>query len=263
MEALVHLKGDEWDGVALSPVDARSQTHWINKLSDVTNVVTFDTDAELSDRQSHVGASNFSAGRACARIVGEALPEGGKVAILIANQTQENLIDRKGGFQENLSRLANDVEDESSGPRLTIVAFLEDGGDDKKCAENIRQTLEEHPDLDAFVGLNARHGPVLLDVLGELDKLDEIKLVTFDATPATLDGIAAGHIYATIAQDQFKYGYEAVKILATLAHGDDTAIPIVGRGSNYIGFEAVTQENLEEFRSRIRNQPAADKDTAG
>ena len=67
MEILMNLAPDV-DGIALSPIDAAGQTHLINKLVEKMRVVTFDSDAELSERHSHVGTSNFSAGRTCANL---------------------------------------------------------------------------------------------------------------------------------------------------------------------------------------------------
>ncbi|HMQ28077.1 MAG TPA: acetyl-CoA C-acyltransferase, partial [Acidimicrobiales bacterium] len=67
--------------------------------------------------------SNFSAGRTCARLVGEALPRGGKVAVLLINQTQENLIERKSGFAERIEQMSDDtlpdgtVVSKDDGPR--------------------------------------------------------------------------------------------------------------------------------------------------
>ena len=112
-------------------------------------------------------------------------------------------------------------------------------------------------DLACFVGMNARHGPVLLKVLGELNKLGQIKLVTFDAADETLNGIEAGHIYATIAQDPYNFGFEAVKTLSELCHGHGTDLPIVGKGSNFVGAEAIRQENLEKFRGLLRARQEA------
>ena len=63
--------------------------------------------------------------------------------------------------------------------------------------------------------MNAQHGPILLRVLRDLDKLGKIKLVTFDDDEQTLGGLESGDIYATIAQDPYKYGYEAVDMLAS------------------------------------------------
>jgi ribose transport system substrate-binding protein len=229
----------------------------INSLVKKVRVVTFDSDAEESDRHSHIGTSNFSAGGACARLVSEALPEGGKVAVLLANLTKENLLDRKSGFQDRLTRLADDTEQPDADPRFTIVGFYEDGGSDEKCNQNIRDALAKHADLACFVGLNARHGPVLLRVLGEMNQLGKIKLVTFDAADETLDGIEAGNIYATIAQDPYNFGFEAVRTLSDLCHGHGTELPIVGKGSNYVGAEAIRQTNLPKFRALLKQRQQA------
>jgi ribose transport system substrate-binding protein len=100
--------------------------------------------------------------------------------------------------------------------------------------------------------MNARHGPILLTVLEELGKLGQIKLVTFDYGDETLDGIEAGHIYATIAQDPYMYGYEAVATLAHLCRGDETSVPIVGKGSTYVGAEPISRESIDAFRARLK-----------
>ena len=57
--------------------------------------------------------------------------------------------------------------------KFTIVGYFEDNGDMEKCAEIIRDTLTKNPDLAGIVGMNARHGPTLLKVLGELEKLGQ------------------------------------------------------------------------------------------
>jgi len=260
-QLLIELNGENLGGVAISPLNAEGQTRLINELADHVNVVTFDSDASLSERQCYVGTSNFSAGKMCGRLVREALPEGGKVAVLMANQTKANLIERRGGLSEALY-LASEVkeptgEDEESEKdlvRYEIVEYLVDEGNLERAAELIRETLEEHPDLNCFVGLNARHGPVLLEVLEEEGKLGEIQLVTFDEAEETLKGVEEGHIYATIAQDPYMYGYQSVRILHSLYGGDDTTLPIVGRGSIYVGAEAIYQEDVEAFRKKLQER---------
>jgi ribose transport system substrate-binding protein len=253
MEILAHLDGEP-DGLALSPVDSEGQTHLINELADKMRVVTFDSDAELSERHSHIGASNFSAGRACARLVGDAVPAGGKIAVLLANQTQENLIDRKGGFRERIEQMTGDEGADGKPVEFTIVGYYEDGGDEAKCRENILEVLKENPDLACFVGMNAMHGPLLLQELKAAGQLGKLKLVTFDTEDETLDGIEQGYIHATIAQDPYKYGYEAVNTLVMLCKGEGTELPIVGRGATYVGVEAIRQENLQKFRDAMRGR---------
>jgi ribose transport system substrate-binding protein len=244
------------DGVAVSPLDAAGQTQLINKIAQRTNVVTFDSDAQESHRLSHIGTGNQSAGAACARLVREAVPNGGKVAVLLANLTKENMVDRKNGFQERIAEVSDDSKDRA-GPKYVVVDYLIDNGSADTCAKNIRETLKKQPDLACFVGMNAQHGRVLVKTLGELGKLDQVKLVTFDVAEETLAGVEAGHIYATLAQDPYQFGYDAVQTLAAIAHGDETGVPIVGRGSLYVSAEPIKKENVRDFRERMKKRQAA------
>lgn len=189
----------------------------------------------------------------CVQLTSKAIPEGGKILILLANLTKKNLIDRKAGFEEAIRAIsANDSEDAKT-PDLVVTDYLVDKGDTELTKQNIRDTLKDHPDLACIVGMNAQHGPIILDVLRDNEKLGEVKVVAFDEAPATLDGIETGHIYATIAQDPYRYGFETVRILATLCRGEGSEVPIVGGGTVYVNAEAISKENLSEFRERLQS----------
>ncbi len=248
-EILKEIDPTAVDGVAISPLDAEGQTPLINDLAKQALVVTFDSDAPDSARQGYVGTSNFGAGRTCARLLPDAIPQGGKVAVILANLTKDNLIDRTGGFQEALSQLAAD----DSKPKYEVVDILVDDGSDEQGTKLIHETLAKHGDLACFVGMNARHGPLLMRVLKDEDRLGKITVITFDDAPATLDGLAAGHIYATLAQDPFRYGYEAVRMLAELNRADAAYRP-VSKTTYSVNVETVRLDGLEKYRARHSGQ---------
>ena len=167
-------------------------------------------------------------------------------------------MDRKLGFAEALGRGDDDAETleedpavDRPAPHLEVVGYLIDDGRNAKCEQLIRDTLTQHPDLACFVGMNARHGPILLKVLGEEGKLGAIKLITFDEAAETLDGIEQGFVHATVAQDPYQYGYEAVRMLASLSRNAGRSIPIVGKGSLHVPTEAIHKEQLSTFRARL------------
>jgi ribose transport system substrate-binding protein len=262
LQILKKVDAAKTGGVAVSPLDAAGQTELINGLAKDLFVVTFDSDAPDSERVGYVGTSNFAAGRVCARLVAEALPDGGKIAVLMANETKDNLQDRKGGLQEVLGQLnmrpGKTDDEDAAAAQWEVVDFLTDDGDDAKCAENIRQILASEPDVACFVGLNARHGPVLMDVLKAEDKLDKVKVVAFDEDPKTLDGVEAGHIYAAVVQDPYLFGYEAVHMLTKFCRGADEERPI-GAATFSVAVKTVRQENLDEYRAQLKARQSAAK----
>lgn len=252
-QSLLALDLDEVNGVAFSPVDPEGVTRLINTLAQQTLVVTLDADAPLSMRQCHIGTSNVAAGRLCARLVEEAVPDGGKVAVLLANVTKSTNIDRKSAFEKSLGR-DEDAPPSDEPSKYVLLEPLIDDGDDDKCRQLIKERLASDPDLACFVALNARQGPLLLEVLKAEGQLGKIKLITFDEAEETLRGIEDGHIFATIAQNPYMYGYETIRRLASLCRGEKDEVPIAGGGTIHVTAEAIRRENLDDFRKRLRER---------
>ena len=47
-----------------------------------------------------------------------------------------------------------------------------------------------------------------------------------------------------------------------IAHGDETSVPIVGRGSLYVTAEPVKRDNLKDFRDRMKKRESPSAKTA-
>jgi len=235
------------NGLGLSPLDADGQAGLINRIAQVTKVVTFDSDAPHTSRMTFVGTNNYVAGQLAARLVREALPNGGKIALLVVNLTKDNIQDRKTGFSDTL---ATAVE---QSPKIEVVDVLEDQGQTDRCAENIEKALANHPDLVGFVAMNGFQGPILIKTLRASGKLGKVKLVTFDDAPETIAGVEDGSIFATVVQDPYQFGYETVRILANLSRGDEMLKPI-GNSAFNVAPVAVKKDNLEEFRKKAESR---------
>jgi ribose transport system substrate-binding protein len=231
------------DGLAISPLDADSQTHPINALVRSINVVTFDADAPLSERQYYIGTSNFSAGQLIGELITEALPEGGSIVVLYANMTKNNMIERAEGFQHFLT--------EHPDAKIQVAGNLIDNGDVEVCKTNIRKAISENSDLSGIVGMNAHHGPLVLDVLEKDGMLGKVKVAAFDEEDKTLNGVLAGHIQGTVVQDPYMYGYEAIRKLVELHSGRAELVPIVGKGVVNIQCEIVRKDDVEAFRKKL------------
>jgi len=239
---LAELAGKEIDGVAVGPIDPDRQTTLINSLADKTTVVTVDSDVPGSRRMFYVGSSNYEAGGIAAELVQEALPGGGKVAVLLATKAKTNAAERYEGFEEALAE---------SDADYTIVDTGLDQGDYDKCREIVRAAVEEHPDLGAIVCTFGYHGPIALETLGKIEGGDGVRLIAFDEDPRVLEAIRDGRVYATIVQDPFLFGSKAIEMLHDVRSGKYLALPIAGRVDVGVHCSAIDGDNLDDFQDRL------------
>jgi ribose transport system substrate-binding protein len=194
-----------------------------------------------------VGANNYGAGQLAARLAREALPDGGKIVLLVVNLTKDNIQDRKNGFSDALAVAGGDAA------KIEVVDVLEDQGHPDQCSKNVSKALADHSDLAGFVAMNGSEGPILIKTLRENERLGKLKLVTFDDAPETIAGVEEGSIFATIVQDPYHFGYETVRMLADLSRSDEFHKPL-GLSTYTVSPFAVTKANLEEFRKTAQSR---------
>ncbi len=258
----------EVSGVAISPVDPSKQATLLNQVAKQTLLLTHDSDAPYTDRMCYIGTDNYQAGQDCAKLVKEAMPDGGSVMIFIGSVDQDNARLRRQGFiDELLDRTENPkgfdpVDQPLSAGKYTILGTKVDGFDMAAAKANPVKALEDHPDLGCMVGMFGYNSPLCLTALKEADKAGKVKLVAFDEHEATLQGIVDGDIHATLVQDPYQFGYQSVRILTRVARGDETVMPL--SGSLYFAVLPVRQDDVEAFKAKLNKQlgketPAAPK----
>jgi len=252
LQQLMNVDVKDLDGLAISPLDPAALTERLSEMAKSIKLVTYDSDAPNSNRLCYIGTNNFAAGKLCARMVKDALPEGGKIVVLFANSDKDNAVHRHEGFIEELNRTSGETEADT--PRYEVLATLHDNIDAERCAANIKQALTDYADINCFVGMFGYHGAALLETLSTVESTQSLKLIVFDEDERVLQGIADGTIYGTIVQDPYKYGYEAVRMLTALHAGRNNELPIADRGSLFLPCELVTKKNLSEFRARLNKR---------
>ena len=110
--------------------------------------------------------------------------------------------------------------------------------------------LARFPDIDGMIGLFAYNPPAIVNAVKGAGKLGEVAIIGFDEDAGTLQGIKDGHIFGTIVQNPYMYGYESVRVLAALARGDQSVVP----DNKFIDIPArkITPENVEAFHAELR-----------
>lgn len=226
-------------GIAISPKDPQNQIEMLNEAAAQVHLVTQDSDAPESDRACYIGTNNFDAGVAAGELIKEALPEGGRIMLFVGSLDAQNAQDRKRGIEQALA-----------GSDITIVDTRTDETDRSKAIANVQDTLVTHPDVGCLVGLWSYNGPAILNAVRDSGKLGQVKIVCFDEEEETLQGVRDGHIFGTIVQQPFEFGYESVKLLYEMAQGDFSRVP--PEKTIYIDTVKVTQENVDAFWRRLK-----------
>ncbi|MCA9247846.1 MAG: substrate-binding domain-containing protein [Planctomycetales bacterium] len=244
------------DGIAISPIDADNQQDLVNSVAKQVPLITHDSDAPGTDRLMYIGMDNYRAGRMAGQLVKKALPEGGKIVIFIGRLEQDNAKHRRQGTIDELLDRPSDtsrfdpVEGVIEGEKYTILATLVDQGKQEVAKEKAADAINAYPDMNAMVGLFEYNPPACYQALQQANKLGEIKLIGFDENELTLQAIKDGTCVGTVVQNPYEYGYQSVKILASLIKGDKSVIP----ESKFIDIEArmITADNVDEFWADLK-----------
>ena len=257
---LVQLDRKNYDGIAISPRSPNEQARIISQLAAQLFVVTVDNDAPQSVRHLYVGTDNVSAGKMAVELIKRALPNGGKIALFVGDNERQNARDRRQAVISQLSGVEEDprvdkvaLDQPIDTGKYTVVATYLDGGDPKMAVRNVKQAMQEHPDLECLVALYDYNGPACHEALADVDKLGKVKIVAFDENEPTLKGIENGDIVGTVVQDPFRYGYEAIRAL-TQMHNDKSMLTVPKRasGSILLSCAIVDRENVEEFHRQLK-----------
>lgn len=246
------------DGIAVSPIDAKNQTEFLNQVAERTKLVTHDSDAPDSDRLVYIGMDNYKAGRMCGELVKEVMPNGGTVMIFIGRMDQDNAKGRRQGLIDEL--LDRDYDPENydppgnilSGGGFEILGTLTDNFDRAKGKANVENTLSRYPDIQGMVGMFAFNPPLILEALEQAGKLGQVKVIGFDEDKQTLQGIIDGTIHGTVVQNPYLYGYRSIEVLQQVIAGNSSAIP----ENQFINIPArhIRKDNVEAFWADLKKQ---------
>jgi len=243
-------------GISVSPNDSVNQAAFFDELAGKVSVLTHDNDLPAgSKRLCYIGTDNYEAGKAAGDLVKEAMPDGGRVVIFVGKMDAQNAVERRQGVLDALSG-----QKDSKGPELGKYTLLDTMTDDvkqDKCKANVEDALVKYgdkPESLCLVGLWAYNPPAMLAAVQGAGLVGKVKMVGFDENEETLQGVKDGAIYGTIVQQPFEFGYQATKILASLARNDQSSIP--AGGVMHVPHRAIKSDNVDEFWTELKRLKA-------
>lgn len=233
------------DGIAIAPSNPEALEQVMRKATEAgILVITLDTPpVEGSVSRAYIGTDNYAAGRIAGETMVKLLPEGGKVGIVRGSDTALNALQRTAGFVAAV---------QDSG--IETLPPLNDHEDAAVALQLSSSLLSTHPNLRGAYGIYAYNGPAWATAVHEANAAGEIKIVCFDATSDSINGIKTGAIHAVIAQREYDMGYKSVQALALMArNGVESALDAIGAvdGAVNTGVDVVTAANLRKYEAQL------------
>ena len=226
-------------GIAVSPVDPKNQTLDLNEFAKRVLLITHDSDAPESNRACYIGTDNVAAGRQAGEVIKKALPDGGKIMVFVGTLDAQNAKDRFDGIKEVLK-----------GSKVEIIDCRTDDTDRVRAKANVLDTIVKYPDVACLVGLWSYNGPAILNAVKESGKVGKIKIVCFDEEDETLQGVRDGAIFATVVQQPYEFGYQAIKLMAKVVGGDQSAVP--ASKTIIVPTKEIAKDSVDEFWANLK-----------
>ncbi|HEY1533445.1 MAG TPA: substrate-binding domain-containing protein, partial [Polyangiaceae bacterium] len=149
-QILQNLASQGYDALAVSVIAPNDQLGVLNQVAAKTNLITFDSDADKSNRLLYIGTNNFAAGQALGERIVTLLPQGGKIAIFVGTLSADNATQRLNGIEAAIK-----------DKKIEIVDKREDNTDRAKARSNVEDIINAHKDLSLVVGLWNYNGPAI------------------------------------------------------------------------------------------------------
>ena len=220
------LLGSGIQGLAIAPNNPKTQEAVLNEAAGKVKLVTFDSDAPTTKRHGFVGTDDYAAGRIAASEVRAAMPDGAKILITVGSVDLTNGSDRRRGLIDELldrpfnrDSAAEPVDAKLEGKNYQIVATVVDNANVDATPGIITEALKKHPEVNCVVGLFSYSGPSAVKAAEAVGRKGQIKVIGFDESPDEQAAVRDGAVYSSILQNQYRCGYETVRVLAELVRG--------------------------------------------
>lgn len=209
---------DDIAAVIISPTSATNPAiaDELKKLKDKGIIIgCFDSDLDekiRSVREFYVGTDNIKGGRVLGTAAKNLRPDGGEYVQFVGLDGQQNAYQRMDGFQSAV------------GEKHVQKDRRVDNEDRARARDNVRDSIDQNPNLNILVGIWSYNAPAIVDVVKEKNVREKFTIVTFDAEPLAIEQMSNGMIDAMVVQNPFAMGYDSVKYAFAKLTGDDAAI---------------------------------------
>jgi ribose transport system substrate-binding protein len=224
------------DAVLVAPTDTKAMFAPIKQLADSgSKVVLVDTTLEQPDLAvSQIASDNIGGGKEAAKALAKLIGGKGKVFVVNVKPGISTTDQRAQGFEEEAKAL---------GLEYLGQDFSQD--QPEKAAAIVKAQLAKNPDIKGIFATNLFSAEGSASGLREAGKLDQVKIVGFDAGPKQVEDLKDGIVQALIAQQPAEIGKQGVQQAVAALNGDTTK-PEIGTG-----FTTITKDNLAQNQDAV------------
>lgn len=190
-------------GLILTPYNDDTIREELNKLiRSGIPVITVNSDAENVRRLAYVGSDYYNSGEAA----------GALMKLVTSGPVKLGIINGDNNILCHTQRISGFVDKLSEDSRFKVVCQGESFDDDKTGYELVSGMLRKHPELNAFYFTAAGvYGGCR--AIAEFAPGRDIKVITFDEVPSTVEMIQKNIITATICQEPYWQGAKSLDLM--------------------------------------------------
>lgn len=205
-----------YDAIFLNPVDSRSAGEGVKKAY-AAGIPVFTFDVRVADEEaqkivmSHIGSDNYQGGLLAGESMMKVTGDKGKIAIVSLPEITSCIL-RVDGFKDYLK------EHNSS---LQIVTELSGKGNRDAGYSVTTDILQTYSDLVGIFAVNDPSALGAYSAVVKADKLDQITVIGFDASPAGKQAVYDKMLYDTPRQFPRKMAVGTVQAFIDYLEGKD------------------------------------------
>ncbi|MDN3293842.1 substrate-binding domain-containing protein [Streptomyces ficellus] len=219
--------------VIVNPVDSDAVGPAVRAANKAdTPVIAADRGVNKATTATLVASDNAAGGRLAARTLADRLGGTGRIVILQGTAGTSASRERGAGFAEGLKAY----------PGIEIVAKQPADFDRTKGLDVMTNLLQAHPGITGVFAENDEMALGAVKALGAKAGRS-VAVVGFDGTPDGLKAVAAGTLYASIAQQPRELGAIAVRNAVKAARGEKIDAMVK------VPVKVVTKNNVAAFSS--------------
>ena len=232
-----------YDAIFLNPVDSRSAGEGVKKAYSA-GIPVFTFDVQVTDPQanemifSHIGSDNYQGGLLAGESMVKITGDRGKIAILSFPEVTSCIL-RVDGFKDYLKK---------NNSSLQIVTELSAKGNRNDGYSVTTDILQAHPDIIGIFAINDPSALGAYAAVVKADKLDQITIVGFDASPAGKQAVYEKKLYDSPQQFPRKMAKGTVRAFIDYLEGKDLL------KNNFIPCEHYYYEDSVNDDSRAKEQ---------